>query len=97
MPPQAVTLRYTRRHSVVMSKPYVRSSRKADPNKAGDTPLHVAASSDFTSIIQLLVDHGANLNAKNEKGQTPLALTTMGGRGARGASPAMKKAEDLLR
>lgn len=35
--------------------------------KGGDTPLHVAKSS---SAVQLLMDHGALINQKNDKGET---------------------------
>ena len=42
------------------------------PNPAGNTPLHAAASRGLTSVVQLLVDHGAKLNARNRRGQTPL-------------------------
>jgi ankyrin repeat protein len=45
-----------------------------DPNVAndqGDTALHVAHSGD---IVKYLVAHGANLEAKNKRGQTPLTI-----------------------
>jgi ankyrin repeat protein len=42
-------------------------------NKAGDTALHAAAAMGYVPVVQLLADHGANLNAKNKRGQTPLA------------------------
>jgi ankyrin repeat protein len=38
----------------------------------GQTALHGAASRGATSIIQFLVDHGANLTAKDRHGRTPL-------------------------
>ena len=43
-----------------------------DPNAAndqGDTALHVAHSAD---IVRYLAAHGARLDAKNKRGQTPL-------------------------
>jgi ankyrin repeat protein len=43
----------------------------------GDTALHVAASKKVNSIIEFLVQHGAALNARNKKGQTPLAIAMM--------------------
>jgi ankyrin repeat protein len=43
-------------------------------NTAGDTALHGASALGMNSVIQLLVDNGANLNAKNKAGRTPLAL-----------------------
>jgi ankyrin repeat protein len=39
----------------------------------GDTALHIAASRRRDSVIQFLVDKGADLNAKNKEGETPLA------------------------
>ena len=39
----------------------------------GLTALHGAASNGSNRIIQFLVDHGANLEAKDKGGQTPLA------------------------
>ena len=71
-------------------------------NDAGFTALHGAASSAMTSVIQLLADRGAVLDAKNKAGQTPLSLTAPRGRGpdsrsTSGASSAAKAAEELLR
>jgi len=45
-----------------------------DPNTAndqGDTALHVAHSGD---IVRYLTDHGAKVETKNKRGQTPLAI-----------------------
>jgi ankyrin repeat protein len=71
-------------------------------NEAGFTALHGAASSAMTSVIQLLADRGAALDAKNKAGQTPLSLTLPRGRGpdpraGGGATSASKAAEELLR
>jgi ankyrin repeat protein len=44
-------------------------------NKTGDTALHGAAWRHFAdSIVQYLVDHGANIDAKNKRGWTPLVI-----------------------
>jgi ankyrin repeat protein len=43
-------------------------------NQSGDTALHGAAASGYSEVIQLLVDRGAKLEAKNRLGQTPLAI-----------------------
>ncbi len=59
----------------------------AAANQAGDTALHAAAQLGHNSVIQYLVDHGAPINAKNKRGQTPLAQLLQGGRG-RGAAQA---------
>ena len=42
-------------------------------NQAGDTALHAAATRGFNGVVQLLADKGAQLNAKNKRGLTPLA------------------------
>jgi ankyrin repeat protein len=43
-------------------------------NQAGDTALHGAAAKGYANIVELLVDSGADPNAKNRKGQTPAML-----------------------
>ena len=41
---------------------------------AGDTALHAAASHGMNAVIELLTDHGADLDAENRLGQTPADL-----------------------
>ncbi len=41
---------------------------------SGDTALHVAADSRFDRVIRLLAERGAAVNARNRRGQTPLAV-----------------------
>jgi ankyrin repeat protein len=63
---------------------------EGDPNaanQAGDTALHAAASLGHNTVVQFLADHGAQLNVKNKRGQTPLAQLLASGRG-RGAGAA---------
>lgn len=55
-------------------------------NAAGDTALHLAAARGQDAVIQVLVEKGARLDARNQKNQTPLALAESGG-GGRGPSP----------
>jgi uncharacterized protein len=43
-------------------------------NNAGDTAVHGASAVGMNSVIQLLVDNGADPNAKNKAGRTPLAV-----------------------
>lgn len=40
----------------------------------GATPLHAAAEKGYSAIVQLLIDSGANLLAKNFEGETPLDI-----------------------
>ena len=61
---------------------------------AGDTALHGAAAMGYNTVIQLLVDRGAPLNAKNKRGLTPLGALLGGGRGGRGRGAAAVDAGD---
>jgi ankyrin repeat protein len=56
-------------------------------NQAGDTALHSAAVMRYDTVIQLLSDRGAQVNARNKRGLTPLGtlLSSTRGRG-RGAA-----------
>ncbi len=49
-------------------------------NKAGDTALHGASAQGYDTVVQLLVDKGAALDAKNGRGLTPLSALTGGRR-----------------
>jgi ankyrin len=62
-------------------------------NPAGETALHVASAQGYDSVVKLLVERGADLNARNAKGQTPLGalVARAGGRGSR------KSTIDVLR
>ena len=44
----------------------------------GNTALHQAATKGFNRVIGFLVEKGAQVNAKNQRGQTPLALAEAG-------------------
>ena len=52
-------------------------------NQAGDTALHVAAGRGLNTVVQLLADRGAQVNAKNKRGLTPLAALMPGNAGPR--------------
>jgi uncharacterized protein len=41
-------------------------------NNTGDTALHAAVTHRYETVIQFLADHGADVNARNKKGVTPL-------------------------
>jgi ankyrin repeat protein len=56
--------------------------------QAGDTALHSAAAMGYNSVIQLLADGGAQLNARNKRGLTPLGALLNPGRGGRGRGAA---------
>ena len=62
-------------------------------DETGSTALHYVADKGFPRVVELLVEHGAGLNAANYRGQTPLAVV-MRRRGNIEAAPAT---EALLR
>lgn len=64
-------------------------------NQAGDTALHGAAEQGWSAIVQFLADNGANVNVRNEDGETPLSITQ--GSLRTGAFLAHKETENLLR
>ena len=43
------------------------------------TPLHIAAEEGHAEMVDLLVAHGANLNARTHLGHVPMALALIGG------------------
>jgi hypothetical protein len=45
-------------------------------NAAGTTALHATAYTGYNVIAQFLVDHGAELNAKNRRGETPYKIAS---------------------
>lgn len=45
-------------------------------NQAGDTALHAAATHRYETVIRFLAERGANVNARNKGGRTPLAVLT---------------------
>jgi ankyrin repeat protein len=69
----------------------------ADPN--GNTPLFGAVAKGFDSVVQFLVDKGADVNVKNKRGQTLLKLTVPARNVDSDDEPAanLKSTADLLR
>jgi ankyrin repeat protein len=51
------------------------------PDGRGDQPIHHAARNGDTEIVRLLIEHGADVNAKNPRGHT--VLYCAGGHGHR--------------
>ena len=41
-------------------------------NPAGETALYIASAQGYETVVQALAERGANLNARNARGQTPL-------------------------
>ena len=46
-------------------------------NNKRQTPLALAVSEAYTGMIELLIEHGANVNADDEDGDTPLHLAVI--------------------
>ena len=63
-----------RRTVAAVAAALVLGARVNAANDAGDTALHAAASHGMNSVIELLTDHGADLQAENGRGQTPADL-----------------------
>ena len=52
-------------------------------NQTGDTALHAAVTHRYETVIEFLAGHGADVNAKNKGGLTPLAALLTKGKGAK--------------
>ncbi len=50
------------------------------PDRNGDTPLHVAAARGKPVIASLLVEHGARLETPDRDGRSPLAVALLAGK-----------------
>ena len=48
-------------------------------NRAGQTPLHMAAGGGHSAVVQLLLESGADVNAKDRRDQTALDLAQKAG------------------
>jgi ankyrin repeat protein len=77
-------------------------ARGAAVNREGWTPLHYAASGPEPAAVQLLIERGADLDARSPNGSTPLMMAA--GYGpvtaaevllARGADPRLANEQDL--
>ena len=66
-------------------------------DNSGRTALHYAAAAGYTDVARALVDHGADVNAKDVDGVTPVeaALGKLRGR-ARGGAAAYPETAALL-
>ena len=58
--------------SSAVCRPLITNESVNVADRLGNRPLHIAASNGDIQTVQLLVDCGADVNALNEDGQTPL-------------------------
>ena len=65
-------------------------------NPAGDTAVHTASAQGYDTVVKLLVERGADLNARNKRGLTPLGAL-LGRAGARTESASRQNTIALLR
>jgi Ankyrin repeats (many copies) len=68
-------------HDVLAAVKLLVEELKADVNATdsnGDTALHGAVCRGADSVVEYLVDKGANLNARNKQGKTPLDVALHG-------------------
>jgi ankyrin repeat protein len=57
----------------------IKAGAKVDVHDRGTTPLHLASIHGNTETVNLLIDEGANINARNHKGITALQLASLNG------------------
>lgn len=71
-------LRYVEKGNLLRLKSYLRKHSDLDINfshgKKQRSPLHIACSSKDDAILQLLLQHGADILHKDHKGDTPLHI-----------------------
>ena len=73
-------------------------SLRGDPHAAsqtGDTALHVAAALGYDTVVQVLVERGARVDVKNNRGITPLTAAMFGSTAGRGRATAPAGADSL--
>ncbi|RXM96356.1 Ankyrin repeat and SOCS box protein 9, partial [Acipenser ruthenus] len=87
---------------VACTKQNVESVKKllelgANLNTEGDTPLHAATRASRPDLVQLLLEHGADVKARNTEGKEPLDLATPGSEARRilMQREVMSKCEDV--
>ena len=73
-----------------------RGARVNAADEAGNTALHHVVDKGFGRVVELLVEHGADLEIANRRGQTPRAVAARGRTGNVEAAPATVALLDAL-
>jgi truncated hemoglobin YjbI/ankyrin repeat protein len=68
------------RENVALARSLLRYGADTAARYKGRTALHCAAKAGFVSVVEALIEHGADVNALNDRGQTPLAEVENAGR-----------------
>lgn len=63
----------------------------------GETALHGAAALGFDTVVQFLVDRGANVNVRNKAGESPLTMANGKAHKRAGDQPYHPTTVDLFR
>jgi hypothetical protein len=66
--------------TMLEKNPELAAKRLRPPNR-GMQPLHLAAWRGHREVVECLLDHGADLNAGDDRGDTPLAYAERSGHG----------------
>jgi serine/threonine-protein phosphatase 6 regulatory ankyrin repeat subunit B len=63
----------SRRGTVLAAEILIRRGAEVNTQSGGMTPLHLASLNGMASVVTLLLEKGAKLNARDAQGKTPLA------------------------
>jgi ankyrin repeat protein len=70
------------RENVALVEAMLRCGADVAAQYKGRTALHCAAQAGFAGVAQVLIDHGADINALDERGHTPLDVAESTARGS---------------
>jgi ankyrin repeat protein/truncated hemoglobin YjbI len=68
------------KENMALVRAMLRSGADVAARYKGRTALHCAAKAGFVNVVEALIEHGGNVNALNDRGQTPLDEVEVAGR-----------------